>query len=392
MSTDFLFDGTRGKPNDVVVERTLLDLPSPREMVEKHGPKVGQYPTADWSDNNGMFALRLAKADRYGIEDWRRWVVTHGGMGAIESILLAVKKMPRKGVILAEEFTYDRFLQAAKIHDLTVIGVRLTDEGMDLDHLDYCLKHNQVAALYQGLIGNPTGILTPFENIIKVSERAVGKFFHALDIAYLEVPADEDELPRYKAFPFDACPGTSFIVSDSKAGGTPALRSGGIILADQKYLDLFTHLNANTFLCTNFLVQAQILEIMENGILDNTLIPCLHKIYPARRKAHNQALDKFMPGHRKMDAGFFNLLQIPGITSPEKFIREVAKHPVKIVDASNCVTPDRRAYYQARNIFLTRLPVGSNTVEGNKLAIKTISEASQESRVFVRDPALAKAS
>jgi DNA-binding transcriptional MocR family regulator len=79
--------------------------------------------------------------------------------GATQALDLVVRTLLRPGdTVIVEDPCYCNLLQILQLAGLTVIGVTRSSEGLDIEQLEFVLKHNKVKAIFVNtVLQNPTG-------------------------------------------------------------------------------------------------------------------------------------------------------------------------------------------------------------------------------------------
>ncbi|MFA6107083.1 MAG: PLP-dependent aminotransferase family protein [Patescibacteria group bacterium] len=281
-------------------------------VMNNYGTGLLQYKTSGLTDFNGFIPLKKVIAERFPVsgDPNKRVLITNGGMETISLLLNSAKK---RGIVISEERTYDRFITAAEICGHRVVGVRLVRDGIDLEALEETMAQNSPLFFYQiPFHQNPCGLSASPDNI-REAARLCRKYhvIHILDVAYLElrydgnqnfaIPLDEDDFQN-------TCSAGSFTKTIS-----PGLKCGFGILPEG-VMDLVTPTVANTRLNPNYVGQAAIYHLIESGFYDQHLA-YLCVLYAPRMAALKLALKRQLPELDiwPLTGGFFTLLRFHGI-------------------------------------------------------------------------------
>jgi 2-aminoadipate transaminase len=210
-------------------------------------------------------------------------------------------------VVLLEDPTYFVFLGIAQSHGLRCRGIRLTPEGLDVDHLERVLTRLQregelgrVKLLY--LVSyhqNPTGITTSLSRkraaleLLRHFERAAGHPIYLLeDAAYRELQAGNDPGPVSALTLRGAAERVLYTSTFSKPFATGARVGYGLLPA--AVFEVVVRLKANHDFGTASLLQHLLLAALRSGTYDRHLA-VLRQRYACKAEIMLAALRKHFP-------------------------------------------------------------------------------------------------
>lgn len=217
-------------------------------------------------------------------------LVISGGQQGID---LMCKTFLNKGdVVLVEDPTYLAVLQILNSYEAKAVGVRATDEGLDLRDLEQKIIQYKPKMLYcVPTFSNPTGKTYTEQNRKEIA-RLTAKYDVMVleDDPYSRLRFDGEPVPALKTF--DIAGNVVYITSFSKVL-SPGLRVGGAIGASEVIRKLAI-CKQGTDLHTSSLAQAVAAEYLARGLLTPNIEAGL-PIYRKRKQAMMQALDAYMP-------------------------------------------------------------------------------------------------
>ena len=233
-----------------------------------------------------------------------RMIITNGSQ---QMLYMVTEAMCDEGdIVLVEDPTYFVYLGILQSHGLQGRGIRMTQEGIDLEHLDATLKRlkksgelKRVKMLYLvSYYQNPTGVTTSFAKkvaalkLLKQYEKAAGHPIYLLeDAAYRELRfAGEDERSALAARGFANRVIYAGTYSKPFATGT---RVGFGILPDPVYTAVIRIKGNHDFGTSNLLQQMLVRAIM-SGKYEKHLT-ALRKRYAKKARTMLAALRQYFP-------------------------------------------------------------------------------------------------
>jgi len=232
-----------------------------------------------------------------------RTIVTHGSQ---QLLYMTVEALCDAGdMVLVEDPTYFVFLGITQSHDVRCRGVRMQEDGIDLEHLEAVLRAlertgeiRRVKMLYLvSYFQNPTGRTTTLAKkraaleILRRYERAAGHPIYLLeDAAYRELRFAGDDEPSALATPF--ADRVLYAGTYSKPFATGA-RVGFGILPPEVFAAI-ARIKGNHDFGTANLLQQLLARALESGAYQRHL-PVLRKRYAAKAARMVQALRRHFP-------------------------------------------------------------------------------------------------
>lgn len=195
-----------------------LPVKEARELLNEilKSPKTGQ-PALQYGSTTGDPLLRELTAQDFRLMDGvmdadkayspDRMIITNGSQ---QMLYMVTEAMCDEGdIVLVEDPTYFVYLGILQSHGLQGRGIRMTEEGIDLEHLAATLERlkksgdiRRLKMLYLvSYYQNPTGVTTSFEKkagalkLLRQYERAAGHPLYLLeDAAYRELRFTGDDI------------------------------------------------------------------------------------------------------------------------------------------------------------------------------------------------------
>jgi 2-aminoadipate transaminase len=233
-----------------------------------------------------------------------RMVITNGSQ---QMLYMVTEAMCDEGdIVLVEDPTYFVYLGILQSHGLQGRGIRMTEQGIDLEHLDATLKRlkksgeiKRVKMLYLvSYYQNPTGVTTSFAKklaalkLLRQYEKAAGHPIYLLeDAAYRELRfAGEDEKSALAARGFANRVIYAGTYSKPFATGT---RVGFGILPDPVYTAVI-RIKGNHDFGTSNLLQQMLVQAINSGKYEKHLT-ALRKRYAKKARTMLAALRQYFP-------------------------------------------------------------------------------------------------
>ncbi len=333
----------RGVPADDALSR-LIPIASEgyAKTIRQYGKDILQY-----GHFTGFKPLRDRISSLHGISSER----IIAGNGGLEVISLFFKSLPKESTIMVEETSYDRVLLDVKRYGHHIIGIRLTPEGVDLDHFSQVVSKTTIAAFYGiPFHQNPTGINYTVENRKEVEHICKGNDILCVwDVCYQDLRYDGEANTPIDIFDWGPILTSSFTKTIS-----PGTKCGYMIVPNH-YVAHLSNVVANTRINPNLPTQAFIADFMESGGYDDFLND-LRKLYKPRMEALNKALDIHFRGAFPVavSGGFFATLTLKNISRDKEatFIEVAKKAGVGIAPAWDTVAPNFQAERQEKGLFV----------------------------------------
>ena len=273
--------------------------------------------------------------------------------------------------IICENPTHNTAIKIMKVHGLDVIGVPMTEEGIDLNELEESLKNNDIKFGY--LIPsyhNPTGI------VMKGEKRySVYNLFKKYNVPIIEDGFNEELLYNSThVSPIAALDnggsGVIYIGSFSKIL-FPGIRVGWI-LADKNVIDILESVKRCKNIHTSFLDQGILYEYLRSGSFERQ-IKKVRKVYKEKYELAVECINKYInPTFIWGEGGLHIYIGIEGVDS-RKLLDECYKKGV-IFTPGDIFSVD----YSCKNTL--RLGLSRLSLNEIKEGIKIIGEVSKELR------------
>jgi 2-aminoadipate transaminase len=233
-----------------------------------------------------------------------RMVITNGSQ---QMLYMVTEAMCDEGdIVLVEDPTYFVYLGILQSHGIQGRGIRMTQEGIDLEHLDATLKRlkktgelKRVKMLYLvSYYQNPTGVTTGFAKklaalkLLRQYEKAAGHPIYLLeDGAYRELRfAGEDERSALSAKGFANRVIYAGTYSKPFATGT---RVGFGLMPDEVYTPVI-RIKGNHDFGTSNLLQQLLVKAINSGAYEKHLT-ALRRRYAKKARTMLAALRQYFP-------------------------------------------------------------------------------------------------
>jgi len=317
-----------------------------------------------YGSTKGLPKLRELTAERLqrvdlglppGVADADRVVITHGSQ---QLLYLLIEALCDPGdVVLVEDPTYFVFLGLLEGRGVKTHGVKLTPDGVDLDHFDYVLRRlvssGEIKRLKLFYIvtyaHNPTGIVWSFvkkaavlERLLRIEKLAGHPVFLVEDAAYRDLLFEN----RHE--------NSALKISDSKARviyvGTytkpfaTGIRVGFGLLPPQ-LIDPVLNIKANHDFGTSQFIQYVVCRALESGLYERHL-GVLHEHYRAKALVMKDAIEKWFPSYIDVwhpTGGLYYWIRLPRhqCTGPRsKLFRTALRQGVLYVPGCYCYARD----------------------------------------------------
>ena len=297
--------------------------------VLQYGPTRGYLPLLE--------SLGEIMKDRGALAPTDELLITTGSQQALD--LVARAFLDAGDVALMELPTYAGAIAAFRNALGTLVGVRQSPDGIDLDHLDWVLREQRtygrrVAFLYvTPNFQNPTGVLLSRTRRLALLDWAARRDLLIVEddpygVLFFEDSATEAETRPIKA---DDVEGRVIYVSTFSKTLAPGFRVAWLS-APAAITAKFEAMKQATDLCTGALDQRMVHEAIVRGVLKRQ-IPELRRQYQCRRDAMERALTTELPDSRwrQPSGGFFIWLELPRDVDGEALLRTAVEERVLYV-------------------------------------------------------------
>ena len=239
-------------------------------------------------------------------------IITNGFTEGLEMLLTSYTNKGDK--IICENPTHNTAIKIMKVHGLEVVGVSMTEEGIDTNELEEKLKDNDIKFGY--LIPsyhNPTGIVMKGER-----RYSVYNLFKKYNVPIIEDGFNEELLYNSThVSPIAALDnggsGVVYIGSFSKIL-FPGIRVGWI-LADKNVIDILESVKRCKNIHTSFLDQGILYEYLNSGTFDKQ-IRKVRKVYKEKYEFAIKCISKYIkPTFVWGEGGLHIYIKIEGVDS-----------------------------------------------------------------------------
>ncbi len=270
--------------------------------------------------------------------------------------------------------TYLGAVQAFSLFQIDKVGVRLDDDGMDIDDLEAKIEEARAAGkTMKGIyvipdFQNPSGITLSLEKrkrLLDVARREDLLIFEDNPYGHLRFAGE----PIDPIYTMDTDGRVIMLVTFSKVLSA-GLRLAVMISSDPDLMDALVRVKQATDLCTSKLTQHLAARYMLDYGLDKHLEE-IRPIYREKRNAMIDALERYMPkdeGIRwtKPDGGLFVWLWLPDGIDTNEMIERAVEQKVAYV-------PGAAAYVNGEGQNTMRLSFSSSTPEQIEEGIRRLA-------------------
>lgn len=335
------------------------------DKILNYGYAQGYKPLID-------YLLEYMKQKGVSVEN-KDIIITNGFTEGLEMILDTFCKSGDK--ILCENPTHNTSIEIMKVLGLDIIGVKMNQDGIDIEELENKLKNNKIKFGY--LIPsyhNPTGIVMKAEK-----RQRVYNLFRKYNIPIIEDGFNEELLYNSTHIsPLSSIDkggnGVIYISSFSKIL-FPGLRVGWI-LADKRIIDVLESVKRCKNIHTSFLDQGILYEYLNSGAFDKN-VKRIRKVYREKYDFALNCINKYIKPDFIWGEGALHIyIGIEGVKSRE-LLKECYKKNV-IFTPGDIFSVDNSCENTLR-IGLTRL-----NLEQIEEGIRIIGEKVKELRERIR--------
>lgn len=237
-------------------------------------------------------------------------IITNGFTEGFDLILSAL--MSKGDNILCENPTHNTAIKLMKLHGLNIVGIEMTEQGMDLDKLDMTLSRNKIKAAYiVPSYHNPTGIVMSFEK-----RKEIYNTFKKYDVPIIEDGFNEElQHSGSHIAPMAAISGSGnsiiYIGSFSKIL-FPGMRIGWIF-GDEKLINLLESVKRARNIHTSFLDQGILYQYLKSGGFEKYLKK-VRNIYREKYELTKELVKELLPyEYIYGDGGLYIFVKLRGV-------------------------------------------------------------------------------
>ena len=342
-----------------------------KEILTNSPAKALQYGTTDGLNEMKECAIRRAKKVNAYNDGDQVIIMT----GANQGIDLTAKALINKGdKIIVESPSFIGSLNAFRTYEANLIGVKVDNDGMNMEALEEALKENPDAKFIYTIptFQNPTGTTMPLEKRKKLIELANNYDVLVLeDNPYGDLRFSGEEVPTLKSL--DTQNRVIYAGSFSKIL-SPGMRLGYIIGAEE-LLGKIEILKQVNDVHTPVLTQMMCVEFMNKYDIDE-YIEKNRQLYGKKCKTMLDAMEKYFPKGKVNwtvpDGGIFLWCECKDIQDISVVVDKALEKKVAIVPGSNFAIDNKAP----SNMF--RLNYSSATIEKIEEGVKRLGEALYE--------------
>lgn len=298
------------------------------EILRKNPTAALQYGTTDgYAPFKEMAKKRAEKVNSFGKND--KIIITTGAQQAID---LAAKVLVNEGdKVVVEAPTFVGTLNSLRFYRADLIGVPLSDDGMDTDELENVLKNNDIKLIYTiPTFQNPSGITMSLEKRKKLLELA--KKYDVIileDNPYGDLRFDGDDVPTIKSLDTD---GRVIYVGSFSKILSPGMRLGYAV-ANKEIISKIEIAKQANDVHTPLITQMMAAEFLKNNDIEE-YIEKGKELYGRKCRFMLECMDKYFPDsvtYTRPQGGIFIWCTAPEGTDSNKLLAECLKEKVAFV-------------------------------------------------------------
>lgn len=320
---------TRSLPAEKVGEVTS-------KVLAKDGSSLLQY-----GDSRGFTLLRKKLAEDYEGASRENVMVANGSLQLLDMIT-RITVEPGE-TVLVESPTYDRAITIFERAGAQVVGVGLTEDGIDLDELSKVFEKFEPKLFYViADFQNPTGITTSSykrERMVELAEDHGTLIVE--DSPYRKLRYRGEEVPTIRSFDH----ATVAQISSFSKLISPGMRVGWLV-GKSDLVEQVARYAEDTYITPNLLSQGIVNQLLRNGWVDENLNELI-SLYRPRLEATLASLEEYFPEADwiEADGGFFVGLWLPKPEKLDRFSREAEKEGLVLSSSEGFFTnPDTEGF------------------------------------------------
>jgi len=295
--------------------------------------------------------------------------------GANQGIDLATKAIINKGdKIVVESPSFIGSLNAFRTYESELLGVKVEDDGMNMEELEETLKNNDNVKMIYTIptFQNPTGVTMSLEKRKRLLELASKYDVLVLeDNPYGDLRFSGEEVPTLKSMDKE---GRVIYVGSFSKILSPGMRLGYLV-APAPLAEKIEMLKQVNDVHTPMLTQLMCVEFMKKYDIDK-YIAKNRELYGKKCAKMVESMEKYFPeGKVKWvvpEGGIFLWCECPTITDITPIVDKCLEKKVAIVPGSNFATD----IYAPSNMF--RLNYSSATLENIEEGVRRLGEVLTE--------------
>ena len=353
------------------------------QAIEKFKEEIFTY-----SDRQGIPSLRTEIVNNFQnsqvFTEPDQVVIVSGSQQAI-NLLTAFPFPNGKKNILVEQPTYFGMIASLETNQSTAFGIELTMDGIDLEHLEYLFKNNDIKFFYViPRFHNPLG-----HSYTNDEKKAIVKLADKHDVYIVE---DDflGELDRDKKadpfFAFDTSGRVIYIQSFSKVF-LPGLRIASVVLP-KTMIENFLRYKFSSDFNSPVLSQGALDIYLKSGMYQSHLKK-IKEVYFHKMHELKSACEQLLPegtSYTKPDSGFYLSIYLPHHLSAQKLALLLSEQQVLIDDTNRMFLPPFKKNNLIR-LCISQVPAPQIKPGIEKIAQTIIEGNNKKSYLFKQTPA-----
>ncbi|KHF38199.1 aminotransferase-like domain-containing protein [Halalkalibacter okhensis] len=335
------------------------------QAIEQYKEELFTY-----SEQQGLYPLRVQIVkylqNLQVFTQPERLVVVSGSQQAL-NLLVSMPFPNGKNNILMEQPTYFGFIESINLQQANTFGIELTMEGIDLNHLEYMFRNNDIKFFYIiPRFHNPLGHCYTNREKKKIVELA-----HKYDVYIVEDDFLGDLDPNTKSdplFSFDTSGRVIYIKSFSKIF-LPGLRIATVVLPTLMITHFLRYKFSSDF-NSSALSQGALEIYLKNGMFHSHLKK-IKELYQTKMRILQDACELLLPANThfsKPTSGFYLTISLPKNVTAKRVAHMLTDQQIYVDDASRMFLPE----YKKDNLL--RLSVSQVNESQIKPGVKHLAQ------------------
>lgn len=339
------------------------------QAIERYKEEMFHY-----SEPLGLASLRkqLSKQLQYAqvFAPPERICVVSGSQQALD-LLLSFPFPNGKEEICTEQPTHPSFIQSLTNRNLQVNGIEMTNNGIDLNHLERIFHEKEIKLFYTvSRFQNPTGY-----SYTNYEKRKIVELAQKYDVYIIEDDYMGDLDTSRKADPMYAYDPSGRVIYTKSFSKVllPGLRLGVAVLSEA-LLDSFANAKFAADVHTPVITQGALEIYLQSGMYQ-AHIEKLRQQYKRKGTLLRDAYEKYLPNETSFtsgDSGFYSTIELPKRIKGKQLVDHLFHKHVLVQDATTMYLPK---YRQENRI---RLSVSQVKDKDIPIGIEKISQAIRE--------------
>lgn len=237
-------------------------------------------------------------------------IITNGFTEGFDIVLSSI--VQKGDNIICENPTHNTAIKLMKLHQLSIIGIDIDEDGIDLEKIKNALKHNPIKAAY--LIPsyhNPTGMVMSYEKMENVYNLLKK---HKVPIVEDGFNEELQHLGSHIAPIATICGEENSVIYIGSLSKIlfPGMRIGWVF-GDKRLIDALESVKRSKNIHTSFLDQGILYEYMKSGGFEK-YVKKVRGIYREKYNLCRKLVEKYIP-HKFIlgDGGLYLFIKLDGI-------------------------------------------------------------------------------